>query len=162
MASATFAGNGKIDAPDSVSTPIITSNLTFVTGASMSMMAMQGRNLFMGIVCANTDREAAGLPSLWPRTTALPDIGKDDVTGNAYLKSTVYFRDLFDMSNHGKADWNPYVSCSMDVAGKDFDEWCVAANVTDEMPDYLPVLISANFNPELLPSKWDGTLDSTT
>ena len=41
--------------------------------------------------------------------------------------------------------------------GKDLNLWCVAANVTDEMPDCIPVLISANFDPELLPSKWDGS-----
>ena len=130
--------------------------------ANTSAMAMKGRNLFVGIVQANTEREAAGLAAAWPRTTAVDGTDKDDIAGKAYQKSTDYFRDLFDMANHGKAEWDPYVACGMDVVGKDFDEWCVVANVTDDMPDCIPVLISANFNPELLLSKWDGNSDSTT
>ncbi len=130
--------------------------------ANTSVMAMKGRNLFVGIVQANTEREAAGLASAWPRTTAVDGADKDDIAGKAYQKSTDYFRDLFNMANYGKSEWDPYVACGIDVVGKDFDEWCVVANVTDEMPDCIPVLISANFNPELLPSKWDGISDSTT
>ena len=130
--------------------------------ANTSVMAMKGRNLFVGIILANTEREAAGLASAWPRTTALGGKDKDDIAGKGYQKSTDYFRDLFDMSNHGKEDWDPYVDCDIDVVGKDFDDWCVVANITDEMPDCFPVLISANFNPELLLSKWDGTSDITT
>ena len=39
--------------------------------------------------------------------------------------------------------------------------WIVAANVTDEMPDFVPVLITANFNPALLLRKWDGHTDGS-
>ena len=36
--------------------------------------------------------------------------------------------------------------------------WNIAANVTDETPDFMPILISANFNPKLLaPGKFSGT-----
>ena len=35
--------------------------------------------------------------------------------------------------------------------------WIVAANVTDETPDFMPVLISANFNPALLLRKCNGS-----
>ena len=130
--------------------------------ANTSVMAMKGRNLFVSITQANTEREAVGLCSLWPRTTALGGVDKDDIAGKTYQKSTDYFRDLFDIPNLGKAEWAPYVNCDKDVVGKDLDEWCVLANITDEMPDCLPVLISANFNPELLLTRWDGTSDSTT
>ncbi len=130
--------------------------------ANTSAMAMKGRTLFVGIMQANTEREAAGLDPAWPRTNVMGGKDKNDIAGKVYQKSTDYFRDLFDMSNYGKEDWSPYVNCDMDVVGKDFDEWCVAANVADEMPDCFPVLISANFNPELLLSKWDGTSDTAT
>ena len=139
--------------------PAVSSSKQSVNTAAM---AMKGRNLFVGIIQANTEREAAGLASAWPRTTVVGDMDKDDIAGKAFQKSTDYFRDLFDMSNHGKEDWNPYVNCDIDVVGKDLDEWCVVANITDDMPDCLPVLISANFNPELLLSKWDGKSDITT
>ena len=126
--------------------------------AKTSAVAMNGRNIFVSITQANTEREAAGLASVWPRTTLPAGADKDDIAGRAYQKSTDYFRDLLDMSNYGTDKWAPYVSgCDLNVFGKDLDLWCVAANVTDEMPDCIPVLISANFNPELLPSKWDGS-----
>ena len=34
--------------------------------ANTAAMAMRGRNLFVAITQANTDREAAGLSSVWP------------------------------------------------------------------------------------------------
>ena len=38
--------------------------------ANMSACSMRGRNLFVAITSANTEREAAGLGSVWPRTQA--------------------------------------------------------------------------------------------
>ncbi len=130
--------------------------------ANTPTMSMKGRNLFLAITQANIEREAAGLAAIWPRTSASDDEDKNDIAGKTYLKSTDYFKDLFDMPNHGKAEWTPYVNCDMDVVGKDFDLWCVAANITDKTPDCIPVLISANFNPELLTLKWDGSLNRKT
>ena len=121
---------------------------------SMSDLGMKGRNLYIGIIQANTDREAAGLAAIWPRTAA--DVGDEgDIASKAYQTSTDYFRDLFDMSNHGKAKWDPYVTCDLSVVGKNLDWWCVIANAPENLPDNIPVLISANFNPELLLTKWD-------
>jgi prepilin-type N-terminal cleavage/methylation domain-containing protein len=37
--------------------------------ANTSAMSMRGRNLFVGITQANTEREAAGLESVWPKST---------------------------------------------------------------------------------------------
>ena len=126
--------------------------------AKMSAKTMMGRNIFVSIMQANTEREAAGLASVWPRTQTPAGDDKDDIAGRTYRRSTDYFRDLLDMSNYGKDKWSPYVSgCDLNMFGKNFDLWHVAANVTDEMPDCIPVLISANFDPELLPSKWDGS-----
>ena len=128
--------------------------------ANMSAKAMTGRNIFVSITQANTEREAAGLASVWPRTHAPASDDRDDIAGMTYKKSTDYFRDLCDKPNYGTDKWSPYVSgCDLNAFGKDLDLWHVAANVTDEMPDCIPVLISANFDPALLPSKWDGSSD---
>ena len=128
--------------------------------AKMSAKTMMGRNIFVSIMQANTEREAAGLASVWPRTQTPAGDDKDDIAGRTYRRSTDYFRDLLDMSNYGKDKWSPYVSgCDLNMFGKNFDLWHVAANVTDEMPDCIPVLISANFDPALLPVKWDGSSD---
>ena len=134
---------------------------TAKSSANLTEMSINGRNLFIAITQASTEREAAGLGSAWPRTVVDDAADKSDIAGMACRKSTDYFRILFDLSNCGTEKWAPYVDCNKDVLGKDLDLWCVAANVTDEMPDCIPVLISANFNPELLPAKWDGSSGST-
>lgn len=136
-------------------TPQVSSMLNESRASSMSM---RGRKIFCGIIGANVDREAFGLETVWPRTVALDGEDRtDDIAGKAYSTSTEYFKDLFDAANHGTPDWRPYLVCDASVSGKDFDDWCVAANVTEDMPDSIPVLVSANFNPELLRRKWDGS-----
>jgi len=138
--------------------------------ANTSAQAMKGRRLFQGIVMANVDREAMGLPAIWPRTVASEGANADDIADKAYRTAADYFRDLLDLSNYGTDKWAPYIEgADMALLGKDVGkgstinlsalEWCVAANVTEEMPDYVPVLVSANFNPALLLRKWDGSTD---
>lgn len=140
------------------------------TGAQTSSMAMRGRNLFVGIVQANIEREAAGLVSVWPRTKAGTTGDKDDIAGKAFGNGCDYFGELFDLAQYGSQDWSPYVNVDISALGAKANvgrrisaaglDWCVAANVTDEMEDVVPVLVSANFNPGLLLAKWDGVTDS--
>jgi len=141
-----------------------------INAANTSAQAIKGRRLFQGIVMANVDREARGLPAIWPHTVASEGANADDIAGKAYRTAADYFRDLLDLSNYGTDKWAPYIE-GADVAllGKDVGkggtfnlgelEWCVVANVTEEMPDDVPVLVSANFNPALLLRKWDGSTD---
>ena len=138
--------------------------------ANTAAMSANGRNLLMGIIMANTEREAAGKPSVWPCTIVDASADADDIAGKAYRSSTDYFNALFDMERYGTADWEPYVDKSLlerlsgagvpKMDGKRLEgrnvAWTVAANVLDHMPDGMPVLISANFNPALLLRKWDG------
>ncbi len=142
--------------------------------ANLSTMAMQGRKLNMGIIQANIERQSH-LPSVWPRTVARDlDSSKDaDIGNRAFRSATDYFNALFDMEHYGTSDWDPNVDgellsclsgCGVPgMTGRRLESrniaWCVAANVTDEMPDDTPVLISANFNPALLLRKWDGGTD---
>ena len=146
--------------------------------ANTSAIAMKGRNLFVAIIAANTEREALGLGNIWPKTQPEEgaDTAKDPLSG-AMRSASEYFTLLFDVANIKASDqWKPYVSgvdlSVLNGAGvpaipngaKKIDAknclWCVAANITDEVPDCIPVLISANFNPELLLSKWDGSSNS--
>lgn len=41
-------------------------------------------------------------------------------------------------------------------------DWHVAVNVTDDMDDNVPVLVSSNLDPSLLLGAWDGKTDATT
>ena len=94
-------------------------------------------------------------------------------TSRAYGSATDYFNALFDMAHYGTSEWAPLVEGKLlGALGKDavVDKtlraeglnWCIAANVTDDTPDFMPILISANFNPALLPRKWDGRTNRFT
>ena len=125
--------------------------------ANTAAMAMRGRNLFVAITQANTDREAAGLSKVWPsdETEGLDD---DDKQLIGATSSTDFFKYLFDFENKGDAaSWKPYVEVDIGVlsgggvpgaAGTSLKQdnvaWLVAKNVADEMADVVPVLASRN------------------
>lgn len=150
--------------------PVVSSALLSANGNTMSI---QGRKLVIGIHQANIDRMGKADP-VWPRTElAVAADDTDDVAGKSYGSSTEYFRALFDTGHYGTTNWNPAVDgeflrmlwgCGVPgMNGTQLESrniaWTVAANVTDETPDFIPVLITANFNPSLLLSKWDGKTD---
>ena len=151
---------------------------TAMLNANLSTMAMQGRKLVTGIIRANAERSGVNLPPVWPRTKL--DAGStasssDDIAMRVYSSATEYFSALFDMAHYGSAEWDPSVDCDLisslwgcgvpGMTGKTLEKrnvaWIVAANMTDETPDFVPVLISANFNPALLLRKWDGHTDGS-
>jgi len=138
--------------------------------ANTSAMSMRGRNLYVGITQANTEREAAGLPSVWPHKVTEDGLSddKDDIAGNPFSKSSQYFEELFDVKNITGENWSPYVTgvdlgvlsgCGVPaVVGTSITAnnvaWCVASGITTEMDDIIPVLVTRNadlstFNGEL-------------
>lgn len=141
-----------------------------MSAAQTSAAAMNGRNLFIGIVQANVDRIAVGLDNVWPHTFGGASGNSNDIADKAFSSAKDYFEELFDMVNYGTDAWAPYVDVDTKYLGKDVVkgktlnidgiDWCIAANVTDAMPDIVPVLVSANFNPAYLLDKWDGRTDA--
>ena len=141
--------------------------------ANLSAMSMRGRKLVTGIVQANVERQGK-LGPVWPRT-AVDGEFSDDVASRVCTSATDYFSALFDMAHYGSAEWDPCVEgdlmsslwgCGVPgMTGRKLENqnvaWIVAANVTDETPDFIPVLVSANFNPVLLLRKWDGHTDAS-
>ncbi len=130
--------------------------------ANLSACGMRGRNLFVAITAANTEREALGLGNVWPKTQQEEgaDTSKDPLSG-AVSSAADYFTLLFDMAKiTDSTQWKPYVS-GVDISvlngagvpaipngatkidGKNC-LWCVAANVTDEISDVYPVMFSRN------------------
>jgi len=125
--------------------------------ANTSAMAMRGRNLFVAITQANTDREAAGLCKVWPQqnTDGLDDDDKKLIGAST---TTDYFKYLFDFENKGdSAKWKPYVDVDVGVlsgggvpgaSGTTLEKkniaWLIAKNVVDAMADVVPVLVSRN------------------
>ena len=128
--------------------------------ANTAAMSMRGRNLFVGITQANTEREAAGLPSVWPHKVPADGLSDDseDIAGTPFDKATKYFEELFDVKNITGQNWSPYVT-GVDlsvlsgsgvpaVVGTSITEanvaWSVASGITTEMEDIIPVLVTRN------------------
>lgn len=125
--------------------------------ANTAAMAMRGRNLFVAITQANTDRESAGLCSVWPseETEGLDDDEKKLIGASS---TTEYFKELFDFDNKGDSSkWKPYVDVDIGVLSgsgvqgasgtslkKDNIAWVIVQNVPSEMADVVPVLASRN------------------
>ena len=132
--------------------------------ANTSAASMRGRNLFVGITQANTEREAAGLTSVWPKGTSNKSDDSEDIAGMTFGTSTEYFKELFDIDNYGKDTWSPYVSgVDMNVlsgagvppfSGQNLDAknvmWVVAQGLTDEMEDVIPALVTRNCQTDTL------------
>ena len=135
--------------------------------ANSSAASMRGRSLFVGIVQASTEREAAGLQSVWPQTAESSELSddKEDIAGIPFRTSSQYFRTLFDTNAMGSDDWAPYIS-GVDIGvlklskDSDFCDWIVAANIQEEFDDVIPVLISANVDPSSLKTSFDGFDDT--
>lgn len=126
--------------------------------ANTAAMSMNGRNLFTGIIQANVDREAHGRESVWPKTSASSD-GSEDIASKSFGDADSYFDELFNMLQYGQQDWNPYVNVDLKfLSGSGVPAykggtslagcvaWTVAANITDEMPDVIPVLVTRNLD----------------
>ena len=141
--------------------------------ANTSAMAMRGRNLFVGITSANTEREASGLADVWPKDSDGATDNSDDIANKAASTTTQYFKDLFDIDNYGKAEWDPYVNVDLGVlsgsgvpgmTGSTLESkniaWVVVKNLTSEVPDVIPALVSRNVDFNSLNgylAKFDGT-----
>ena len=132
--------------------------------AQTSAVSMRGRNLFVGITQANTEREAAGLTSVWPKGSTNKSDDSEDIAGMTFGTSTEYFKELFNIDDYGKDTWSPYVSgVDMNVlsgagvppfSGQQLDSknvmWVVAQGLTDEMEDVIPALITRNCQTDTL------------
>ena len=124
--------------------------------ANTSAMSMRGRNLFVAITQCNTEREAAGLQSVWPKTDT---DGLDDDDKNLIGASTTtdFFKYLFNMDKYGSSDWQPYVDVDLGVlsgggvpglSGTTLQDkniaWVVIQNMQSETADVIPALVTRN------------------
>ena len=116
--------------------------------AQTSAVSMRGRNLFVGITQANTEREAAGLTSVWPKGTSDKSDDTEDIAGKTFGTSTEYFKELFDIDSVLSGAGVPPFS------GQNLDSknvmWIVAQGLTDEMEDVIPALITRNCQSDTL------------
>lgn len=146
--------------------------------ANSNALAMHGRNLFIGITQANVDRESHGRESVWPKNKS-ETAGEqgDDIANKTYTDADKYFEALFDMDKYGSSEWSPYVDVDLKFlsgAGvptykgnktlKGCIAWKVVTDLTDDMPDVIPVLVSRNLSTDQFPKSGDNndTLSKTT
>ena len=144
--------------------------------AQTNALAMHGRNLFIGITQANVDRESHGRSSVWPKNTNKEDGEGEDIAYQSYTSDAdQYFDDLFDMQKYGTTDWSPYVDVDVKfVSGagvsaykgrgslKGCIAWKVVTDLTDDMPDIIPVLVSRNISTDnFIKSSSKETLSET-
>ena len=134
-----------------------------VMQANMTAVGTRGRDIYVAITGANTEREPLGLGNVWPKTQADAGAGAGaattDIAAQTFTDSSKYFYALYDGANVGTASWSPY------VAGFDYSKlagagvsaksgtaeltaqnnmWTIAGNVRDEMEDIIPILLTRN------------------
>ena len=129
--------------------------------AQANALSMHGRNLFIGITQANVDRESHGRESVWPKNKNAVEGKGEDIAYNSYSTSDgdKYFDDLFDMKNYGTKECSPYVDVDIKfVSGAGVGAfkggtslqgciaWKIVLDLTDDMPDVVPVLVSRNIS----------------
>jgi hypothetical protein len=128
--------------------------------ANMLAVEIRGKDIYIAILTANTERALSGLSSIWPKTCLMVTNGVNDISGQAFITSTEYFKALYDEKNRCTESWKPYV--------KDFDYsklagagvpccclpkntlaatnnmWIIAANIMEQDDKRTPVLLTRN------------------
>jgi len=134
-----------------------------VTSANMTAVGARGKDIFVAITGANTEREPLGLGSVWPKTqlegTGSGSSGDKDIADMTFQNSSDYFYELIDGDKVGTQEWSPYVAgfdysklagagvSAKSGSGKLTDQnnmWTIAGNLRDEMEDIIPVLVTRN------------------
>ena len=132
-----------------------------------SKRAMDEGTVFLNAIKeSDSKRKSAGQPSIWPRLSK--DIPysysnsqrneQNDISQKTYGSNSYYYEDLFDVKNLEKVMWTPYIAKDVVISllseNKprfrvspiwDFQrKWSIVAGDFDSLPDWFPVLISAN------------------
>jgi len=139
--------------------------------AQTSAMSMRGRNLFVAITQRNTEREGAGLQSVWPQTST-EGVDTDDKEVINASSSTDYFKALFDLDTSAESR-QAYVDVDVNtlsgggvpgMSGSTLEKannaWLVTKNIQSEVSDVVPVLCTRNVDSSSLQSslaKYEGT-----
>ncbi|MFA6662188.1 MAG: type II secretion system protein [Bacilli bacterium] len=137
-----------------------------VMRANMTAVSTRGRDIYVAITGANTEREPLGLGNVWPQkdvsTSGGQTTSNPDISEKPFTTSTDYFKELYDDENIGTENHSPYVAGfdygKLAGAGvtahrgknlvKEHNMWTIAGNVRDEMEDVVPILVTRNFNAE--------------
>lgn len=132
--------------------------------ANATAMQSRARDIYVGIISANSEREPLGLESAWPKSGPTSATKEEDTLGQPFQTSTAYFKALYDESHAGTDKWMPPVigfdyskvagagvlPCTDQKLTADHNAWAVAANIMDQDNDIIPVLITRNVDVRLI------------
>ena len=143
--------------------------------AQTNAMAARARDIYVNIEATKTPCEPVVPVSVWPKSGEKMEAADDiDIFQMTFANSSDYFTVLYDIENYSTPHiWAPYVHGGFDYskfAGAGVPKspsrskrlkaknnaWTIAANITDEMPDIIPIIISRNVDPDsLIPREGD-------
>jgi hypothetical protein len=138
-------------------------NVTFQR-SGIDLVVVRGKDIYVAITAANTERESLGLPSVWPKSNP-PTNNVVDISLMNFSNSTDYFYALYDGAHVGTDEHHPYVKgfdySKLAGAGvpahsgkgrlkPDNNLWTIAKNVRGDMDDVIPVLVTRNVAAESL------------
>jgi prepilin-type N-terminal cleavage/methylation domain-containing protein len=131
--------------------------------ANMASVGTRGRDIYVAIVGANTEREPLGLGNVWPKT--VQESGVDTTSGDIGIKtfqnSSDYFYELYDGANVGTSTHDPYVrgfdysklagagvpaKAGMGKLQAANNMWTIGGNVRETMEEVIPVLVTRNLD----------------
>ena len=152
--------------------PAITSA---VMSAQMTAVGARGKDIFVGITAANTEREPLGLGNIWPKNGANVQGGSggdSDIADMNFSSAVDFFKEVYDeLHVSNQQDWNPY------IIGFDYSKlagagvktptgnqglqaencmWCIGANIRDEIEDVIPIIVTRNMNCNQLSVNYQG------
>jgi len=145
-----------------------------VLTSKMIAMKNRAKDIYVGIIEANTAREGLGLESVLPKSGEKMEAADDiDIPQMTFANSSDYFTVLYDIENYSTPQtWSPFAngfdyskfagagvpvspSRSKRLKAKN-NAWTIAANITGEMSDRIPVIVSRNIDPtSLIPREGD-------
>ncbi len=131
---------------------------------NMMAMAARAKDIYVAITGANTEREPLGLKLIWPRTVCLTTNGMVDLSSKTFKTSTDYFQALYDETNrattnkgwgvrgfdYSKCAGAGVKACTNSTLTADNNAWLIAANVTEDDDDRIPLLITRNVDVRLI------------
>jgi hypothetical protein len=141
--------------------PCISSSML---SANMAAVGCRGKDIYVAIVGADTEREALGFPSVWPKSNPTTN-NAGDISRINFTNSTDYFYALYDGDHADTEKHNPYVRgfdySKLAGAGvpahsgkgrlkADNNMWTIAKNLREDMEEIIPVLVTRNLAAESL------------
>jgi prepilin-type N-terminal cleavage/methylation domain-containing protein len=131
--------------------------------ANMTAVGTRGKDIYVAIVAANTEREPLGLGNVWPKT--IQESGVDATSGDIGIKtfqnSSDYFYELYDGQNVGTSTHDPYVrgfdysklagagvpaKAGMGKLQAANNMWVIAGNARETMEEIIPILLTRNLD----------------